>query len=162
MSTRQIPYDVAEYLTTLSTTSPEWRGYVGYLYDHGYTLASIGIASGVSRQYVQAIVRRIRSERPAGAPKVPKVRRKPYKRQSPPLDKQHRNLLLGMWVLSNKHRATHQPDTPWAMARDDFLKEVERLLYKDYTVADIAQDLGVPVDALYRRIQRGRARGVIS
>jgi len=158
---RHIPPEAQEYLCTLSTRDPEWRQYAAYLFDKGYTLQSVADVANVSRQYVGSVVKRTVADRPSGAPRVVYVRREPAKRQSPPLDKQHRNTLLGLWVLSTRNRWMHDEDSPWSMARDDFLREVELLMHRDYLVSDIASDLGVPVSALYRRISRGRKRGII-
>jgi hypothetical protein len=161
MTRRAIPEDVAEYLSTMPRDTT-WRQYATYLYSKGYTLASIGEASGgVSRQYVQASVRRTQPVLPDGAPNPRRKRRRPYKRVTPPLSKETRNHLLGLWLLSTRYRSTHADDSPWAMARDDFAKDVERLLNKGYLVSDIATDLGVSVDALYRRIARAKMRGII-
>lgn len=155
MTIRAVPME-ARY--ALEGKPPGSRQYAAYLYRQGYTLASIGGAMGVTRQAVHQHIATAGTvtQPPAGFPAVPRVRRQPRKRAMPPMDRRRKAHLLGMWMLSTRHRGQHSPDSPWSVAAATFLEEVAVLQEEGYSAKDIAEDIGVPPDALYRRLQRAR------
>lgn len=155
--TRPLPPEAREALA--SVQHPKRRQYAAYLHSRGYTLAAIADATGVTRQAVSYQVGRVANPAPVpGLPVVPAIRKRAL-RSNPPLDRATRQHMLGLWYLSTRRRRQHDDDSPWAMASRDFVGEVRVLQAKGYSLTEIAHDLKVPADALYRRMQRAARRG---
>lgn len=158
----RVPDDVASELRRLyadTADSDRLNTYMRALHDAGWTLASIGIAIGITRERVRQRVALGATDSSVTVPAYVKPGRTPQRKVWASLSSDEASRMSELHALATKVRGKHGADHPYRQAGEALTEAIVEAKMRGVRNREIAAAVGVTVSAVTMRL---KSRGFLT